>query len=41
MEVLAFYFPVVGPYSTTLRFHWGEVVVPLEVEVGEDGAPGR
>ncbi len=41
MEVLAFYFPEVGPYSTTLRFHWGEVVIPLEVEVGEDGAPGR
>ena len=35
MEVLAFYFPVVGPYETTLRFHWGEVVVPLRIEVGE------
>jgi hypothetical protein len=35
MEVLAFYFPVVGPYETTLRFHWGEVVVPLRVEVGQ------
>ena len=34
MEVLAFYFPIVGPYQTTLRFHWGEVVVPLEIEVG-------
>ena len=34
MEVLAFYFPVVGPYETTLRFHWGEVVVPLQIEVG-------
>lgn len=35
MEVLAFYFPVVGPYETTLRFHWGEIVVPLTVQVGQ------
>ena len=34
MEVLAYYFPVVGPYSTTLRLHWGTMVVPLEIEVG-------
>ena len=34
MEVLAFYFPLVGPYETTLRFHWGELVVPLQIEVG-------
>ncbi len=34
MEVLAFYFPLVGPYETTLRFHWGTVVVPLRIEVG-------
>jgi hypothetical protein len=34
MEVLAFYFPVVGPYQTMLRFHWGEIVVPLAIEVG-------
>ena len=33
MEVLAFYFPVVGPYDATLRFHWGEVVVPLRISV--------
>jgi hypothetical protein len=33
MEVLAFYFPVVGPYQTTLRFHWGEIIVPLQIEV--------
>ncbi len=33
MEVLAFYFPVVGPYETTLRFHWGEIVVPFQIEV--------
>ena len=34
MEVLAVYFPVVGPYETTLRFHWGDIVVPLRIEVG-------
>ncbi len=33
MEVLAFYFPVVGAHETTLRFHWGEVVVPLTIGV--------
>lgn len=33
MEVLAWYFPVVGPYETTLRFHWGEIVVPLQIDV--------
>ena len=33
IEVLAFYFPVVGPYETTLRFHWGEIVLPLHIEV--------
>lgn len=33
MEVLAFYFPVVGPYETTLRFHWGNIVLPLDIEV--------
>jgi len=35
MEVLAFYFPLVGPYETTLRFHWGEIVLPLRIEVGQ------
>ena len=33
IEVLACYFPEVGPYSTLLRFHWGEIVVPLRIEV--------
>jgi Protein of unknown function (DUF2911) len=33
MEALAFYFPVVDPYGTELRFHWGEVAVPLRIEV--------
>ena len=41
MEVLAFYFPVVGPYSATLRLHWGHVVVPLQIEVGEESASAR
>jgi hypothetical protein len=35
MEVLAFYFPVVGPYETTLRLHWGDLVLPLSIEVGQ------
>ena len=34
-EVLAFYFPMVGPYEATLRFHWGSVVLPLRIEVPE------
>ena len=29
METLAFYFPVVGPYETELRMHWGTTAVPL------------
>lgn len=33
MEALAFYFPVVGPYETELRMHWGATVVPLRIEV--------
>lgn len=33
MEVMAFYFPEVGPYETTLRFHWGEMILPLRIEV--------
>lgn len=34
METLAFYFPVVGPYRTTLRMHWGSTMVPLDIGVG-------
>ena len=34
MEVLAYYFPVVGPYEATLRFHWGPTIIPLQIEVG-------
>ncbi len=34
METLAFYFPVVGPYEATLRMHWGEIAIPLRIEVG-------
>jgi hypothetical protein len=33
METLALYFPVVGPYSTTLRVHWGTVSFALQIEV--------
>lgn len=33
MEALAFYFPVVGPYTTELRLHWGRTAVPIRVEV--------
>ena len=36
MEVLAFYFPVVGPYEATMHIHWGELVVPLHIEVERD-----
>jgi len=31
MEVLAYYFPVVGPDSATLRFHWGNLIVPIKI----------
>ncbi len=34
MEVLAYYFPVIGPYEATLRFHWGSTIIPLRIEVG-------
>jgi hypothetical protein len=42
MEALAFCFPVVGPYEATLRFHWGQVTVPLSIKVSEEAteAPG-
>ncbi len=33
MEVLAFYFPEVGPDATTLVLHWGTTVVPLEIRL--------
>lgn len=33
METLAFYFPIVGPYETVLRMHWGTTVLPLRIEV--------
>jgi hypothetical protein len=36
MEVLAFYFPVVGRDSTVLRFHWGETVLPIRIQVSRD-----
>ena len=33
METLAFYFPIVGPYSATLRLHWGDLILPIPIEV--------
>lgn len=33
MEVLAFYFPVVGPYEAVLRLHWGTTIIPFRIEV--------
>ena len=33
METLAFYFPVVEGKTATLRLHWGEVVLPMVIEV--------
>jgi len=33
MEVLAFYFPVVGEYEAVLRLHWGRMIVPFRIEV--------
>jgi len=41
MEVLAFYFPLVGPYETTLTFHWGEATLPMRIEVNQDAGDGR
>jgi DUF2911 family protein len=34
-DILTFDFPVVRPGSTTLRFRWGTVVVPLDIVVGD------
>jgi hypothetical protein len=34
METLAIYFPVVGPYETTMRIHWGQTILPVPIEVG-------
>ena len=31
METLAYYFPVVGPDSATLRLHWGTTIVPIRI----------
>jgi hypothetical protein len=32
METLAWYFPVVGPRTASVRMHWGTTWVPLEIE---------
>lgn len=31
MEVLVYYFPVVGPDSAVLNLHWGTTVVPVRI----------
>ena len=31
METLAFYFPIVGPDSGVLNFHWGETILPIPI----------
>ncbi len=36
MEALAFYFPVVERTTGVLRMHWGETVIPIEIETGDD-----
>lgn len=36
MESLAVYFPAVDGYQATLRIHWGETVLPLQLEVPHD-----
>lgn len=33
MEVMAFYFPEVGPDSAVLRLHWGKTIVPITVSL--------
>jgi hypothetical protein len=33
METMAFYFPVVEGRKAELAFHWGQVVVPMAIEV--------
>ncbi len=33
VEALAFEFPVVGPYETVLRMHWGGTALPLRIAV--------
>ena len=39
MEVLVYYFPVVGPDSATLRFQWGTTIVPLRIRTSGDAGP--
>jgi hypothetical protein len=36
MEVLAYYFPVVGRDSVVLRIHWGETAVPVHIKVSRE-----
>ena len=39
METLAFYFPIVGPSSATLRLHWGTTVIDIPIEVAAELEP--
>jgi Protein of unknown function (DUF2911) len=39
METLAFYFPVVDGWKAVLNVHWGETVVPLQIEASPATAP--
>ncbi|MGQ0767270.1 MAG: DUF2911 domain-containing protein [Gemmatimonadota bacterium] len=36
MESLAFYFPAVARDSTVLRFHWGDIMVPMRIRVSTE-----
>jgi hypothetical protein len=38
METLAFYFPVVGPDSAVLQFHWGTTIVPMNIKLASAGS---
>jgi hypothetical protein len=38
METLAFYFPVVGPDSVVLQFHWGTTIVPMNIKLASAGS---
>ena len=36
MEVMAFYFPIVARDSTVMRFHWGETILPMRINVSRE-----
>ena len=37
MEVLAYYFSLVTDSSTTLNLHWGTLIIPIKIELSEEG----